>query len=86
MKDEGFFASIMFLFIISVMLIIKLLKWLEICLAMVINWLSIRRLEMDSSDLFFKFIIPFMVWHTSFSGFFVVSKVLCVIKFFCLPK
>ena len=85
MKDEVFFASTMFLFIL-VMLMIKLLKWLEICLALVINWLSIRRLEMDSSDLFFKFIIPFMVWHTSFSGFFVVSKVLCVIKFFCLPN
>ena len=63
----------------------KVIKWLEICLALVINSISTRRLEVDSSDLFFMFFIPFMVCHTSFS-FFVTSKDLFLIRFFCLPK
>ena len=28
----------------------KVIRWFEICLALAINWLSIRRLEIDSSD------------------------------------
>ena len=69
MKDEIFcFDNVIF----SAILVKKILKWLEISLALVINWLSIRRLEIDSSDLLSMFI---MVCHTSFRGFFVVSKV-----------
>ena len=64
-----FFTLTMFLFIFSAIFVKKLLKWLEIYLALVINWLSIRRLEIDSSDLFFMFIIPYMVYHTSFRVF-----------------
>ena len=65
-KRWVFSALTMFLLIFSAILVKQLLKWLEIFLSLVINWLSIRRLERDSSDFFFMFIIPFMVCHTSF--------------------
>ena len=89
----SFFALTIFLFIFSVILVKKLLKQIEICLVLVINILSIRRLEIDSSDLFFMFIMLFMVCQTSFKGFVivvvvvvVVSKESFVIRLFCLPK
>ena len=68
-----FFPLTMFLFF-SAILVKKLLKWLEIYLALVINWLSVRRLEINSSDLFLMFIIPFMVFHTTFRLFLLSLK------------
>ena len=68
MKDE-FFLLWQCFFFFSAILVKKLLTWLEIYLALVINWLSVRRLEINSSDLFLIFIIPFMVFHTSFRLF-----------------
>ena len=67
----------MLLFIFSAILVKQLLKSLEIFLALVIDWLSIRRLEADSSDLFFMFIIPFIVCHTTFRFFLTSQSIVC---------
>ena len=64
-----FFDLTVFLFIFTATLVKKLLKVSEISLALLIIWLSMRRLEIDSSDCFFMFIVPLMVSHTSLRFF-----------------
>ena len=75
----------MFLFIFSSTLVKKLLKYLEISLALVTISSSIRRLEIDLWDLFFKFIIPLMVCHTNLRFFFIM-KIWLVVRIFCFSK
>ena len=80
-----FFYLTIFLFIFTTILVKKLLKQLQISLAPVIIWLSIRRLEIDLSDFFFMFIIPLMVCHTSLQFFFVFN-ILLIVRMFCLSE
>ena len=66
-----------FLFIFSATLVKDLLKLLEVSLALVIIWSSVRRLEIDSSDFIFMFIIPSMVCHTSTRDCFLQNIAYC---------
>ena len=71
------FMTWQYLFTFSTTLIKKLLKWLEISLVLVIIWSSSRRLEIDLSDFFFKFIVPLMVCHTMLRFFCCLQSTAC---------
>ena len=79
--SEFFWLDNIFIYFTAT-LVKKILKQLEISLELAFIWRSIMRLEVDSSDFFFMFIIPLTVCHTSLRFFLLSSKV----RTFCLSE
>ena len=80
-QDKCFFHLTIFLFIFAVTLVKKVIKIVGNFFRTCYIWP-----EIDSSDFFFMFIIPLMICHTSLRYFFIVFKILLVVRIFCLSK